>query len=87
MNEVVCEASGKICYSKKRAGDIVNTAKSHVVRGGKSCRRSSAKKIPLRVYFCTACGAYHTTSEKTRGAEHGRTFKNKMRIQKQLEEK
>lgn len=45
---------GKICYSRKEAGTIVNlyTRRHH---------RTHAKKVPCRVYLCSQCGTYHTT--------------------------
>ena len=45
---------GKICYSRKDAGTIVNSC----IRGH---RRSRAKYVPCRVYLCHLCGTYHTT--------------------------
>lgn len=50
---MMCQ-SGKICYSRKDAGTIVNSC----IRGH---RRSHAKYVPCRVYLCHLCETYHTT--------------------------
>lgn len=50
--ELRCESTGKICYTKREAGNAINGAKSH-------CNRS--KKIPKRKYYCEECGCYHLT--------------------------
>ena len=46
--------SGKIMYSRKTAGTIVNSC----IRGH---RRTKAKRVPCRVYFCQLCRTFHTT--------------------------
>ncbi len=46
--------SGKIMYSKKEAGTIVNLC----TRGH---QHSKAKTVPCRFYSCPICGTYHTT--------------------------
>ena len=49
----MCE-SGKIMYSRKEAGTIVNLCTiGH--------RRTRAKTIPCRFYRCPLCGTFHTT--------------------------
>lgn len=47
-------ACGKICYSRKEAGTIVNSC----IHGH---RKSRAKYFPCRVYLCPLCGTFHTT--------------------------
>lgn len=57
MNKIIiCEETGKICYSEREAGAIVNGAKKY----------GNRKRMPLRKYYCNFCGCYHTTSEKTK---------------------
>ena len=54
--EIRCESTGKICYTKREAGNALNGAKHHGHR---------AKKIPKRMYLCEKCGCYHLTSKKS----------------------
>lgn len=49
----MCE-SGKIMYSRKEAGTIVNLCTT-------GHRRTRAKTIPCRFYRCPLCGTFHTT--------------------------
>lgn len=61
MEEIVreiCSATHKVCYSRKDAGEIVNRSKRS--------KHHKRKDIPLRVYYCKQCGAYHTTHFKKR---------------------
>ena len=51
MEYTICEATGKRCYSKKEANNVMHAAK----------RKSAKKRIPLRSYYCTECGTYHLT--------------------------
>lgn len=69
----ICPATGKQMYSRKDAGDTVRSAK----KNGRN------KRVPMRVYYCKACGAYHLTHYKT-GFKHklddayrDSTFKNR----------
>ena len=55
-NDIICESTGKICYSKKEAGKAINGAKKRHYTDG-----HSAKKIPRRKYYCEKCGCYHLT--------------------------
>lgn len=51
----VCPVEGKICYSEREAGTILNYSK-------KSHYKSSSKKRLVRKYRCNACGTWHLTS-------------------------
>ncbi|MBP5407145.1 hypothetical protein J6Z19_08385 [bacterium] len=55
--DIICESEGKICYTKREAGNAINEAKKHHYSG----ESNSAKKIPVRKYFCKKCGCYHLT--------------------------
>lgn len=50
-----CQTTGKICYSSKKASEVLNWSK----RRHKS---SHAKVIPKRKYYCKDCGMFHLTS-------------------------
>ena len=54
--DIICESEGKICYTKREAGNTLNGARHHGNR---------AKKIPQRKYFCKECGCFHLTSQKS----------------------
>lgn len=50
----ICNATGKICYSRRDSGSLVNDfRKGHNKRFG--------GHVPLRAYFCVDCGCWHTT--------------------------
>ena len=51
----ICSVSGKICYSRKDAGEICNKRGAH-----------GHKNKPMRYYYCRECGSYHTTHYKKR---------------------
>lgn len=51
MEYEICPATGKRCYSKKDANNVIYAAK----------RSSHKKRIPLRSYYCNKCGTYHLT--------------------------
>lgn len=51
MEYDICEKTGKRCYSKKEANNVIHAAK----------RKSAKKRIPLRSYYCTKCRTYHLT--------------------------
>ena len=66
-----CENEGKICYTKREAGNALNGAKKC------GCR---AKNMPKRSYYCEECGCYHLTHYsfyKSNKAQ--RKFKQKLR--------
>lgn len=54
--ERICEVEGKICYTERRAGEILNSTKRH----NYSSRKKGVK--PLRKYYCIHCKSYHITS-------------------------
>ena len=63
-NYVVCGFSGKICYTEREAGLVINGCKRHVYVG--NCRwaksaHGNSKSIPRRKYYCKDCGFYHVT--------------------------
>lgn len=49
----LCDVTGKICYSQKDAGSIINGA------------RHNRKNKPKRMYLCKHCNSYHLTHFKT----------------------
>lgn len=53
-----CEETGKICYSERKAGEILNSMKYHKQKN----RRISKGTRPCRKYFCYYCNSYHLTS-------------------------
>ena len=46
-----CETTGKICYSRREAGNILNYTK----------RNKFGRNIPKRCFFCEDCGTWHLT--------------------------
>lgn len=62
---VTCVESGKVCYSGREAGEIINSGKRH--HRSDLCGRS--KEFPRRKYFCKDCGYYHLTSMKAEYSE------------------
>ena len=66
---VMCIFTGKICYTEREAGIVINGCKRHVYlgqgRSGKSSHGTgSTKAIPRRKYYCKDCGYYHVTHIK-----------------------
>ena len=57
--DVICESEGKICYTKREAGNAINRAKQHY----HSDESNASKDIPKRKYYCEKCGHYHLTSQ------------------------
>ncbi len=53
-NRAICPATGKLCFSYKRASGAVKKSRHS---------RKHAKK-PIRCYFCKACGTWHLTSQR-----------------------
>lgn len=47
-----CRFTGKVCYSQKEAGNVVRRLKRHRIG-------ITNKTIPMRTYYCKACGTYH----------------------------
>ena len=62
--ERICETSGKICYSRKKAGEVVNLyhRRRYRLESGRKGRKGDC--IPQRVYFCEDCKTYHVTHLK-----------------------
>lgn len=63
-NYVMCGAAGKICYTEREAGLVINGCKKYVYMGGRHWAKSShgnSKSIPRRKYYCKDCGFYHVT--------------------------
>lgn len=54
----ICKETGKNCYSRRNANEIVNSQKHHK----KKNVRINKGKIPLRSYYCEFCKSYHLTS-------------------------
>lgn len=52
-----CEVTGKICYSKREAGEIINRLRRHI--NGDNLGRN--KTLPRRSYYCVYCGCFHLT--------------------------
>lgn len=52
-----CAKSGKIMYSKREAGIVINGIKGH--KTSSHLYRGDSK--PQRMYYCEYCGAYHVT--------------------------
>ncbi|MDY4674467.1 MAG: hypothetical protein SO369_05665 [Treponema sp.] len=51
----ICISTGKLCFSRRTAGEVINQYKKHHHTSG---------KYPRRYYFCNNCGTYHITSQK-----------------------
>ena len=55
---------GKICYTEREAGAIINGAhkgRSGYRHGDRVNNRAGRKNIPKRKYFCLGCGMWHVT--------------------------
>ena len=50
-----CKVSGKLCFTERAAGAVLNSFKHH------HSGRSKKNLIPRRKYFCKSCGFYHLT--------------------------
>lgn len=53
-NKEFCNTTGKVCYSQKEAGIILNDFK-------RFRNRNKRKSIPQRYYKCQFCGYWHLT--------------------------
>lgn len=61
---VMCIFTGKICYTEREAGSVINGCKKHIYVGNGRFRKNSlSKAIPRRKYLCKDCGYYHLTSQ------------------------
>ena len=63
-----CEKSGKIMYTKREAGTIINGIKGH--KNSSHMYRGTNK--PQRMYYCEYCNSYHVTH-----------YNNKMKTRKE----
>ena len=70
--ERYCEKCGKICYSLRMAGQILNSQKKHKIKN----RRISKNARPCRKYYCDFCNSYHLTSTPFY-REYAKEIKNK----------
>lgn len=62
--KVLCMETGKICYTEREAGIVINKARKHFYEGHMKTHKeqySKSKEIPRRKYWCKACGFYHVT--------------------------
>ena len=63
-NYVMCIFTGKICYTEREAGIVINGCKRHVHMGNghwAKAAHGNSKAIPHRKYYCKDCGFYHVT--------------------------
>lgn len=61
---IVCEYTGKICYTQREAGAVINNCRKHFYVGNHrwiKSKYSNSKYIPRRKYFCKECGYFHVT--------------------------
>lgn len=61
---VKCEGTGKVCYTEREAGLVINGCKKHVHAGNHHWIKgdhSNSKNIPRRKYYCKECGFFHVT--------------------------
>ena len=64
-NYVMCIFTGKICYTEREAGIVINANKKHHYFDGGLIKSSygNSKNVPRRKYFCKDCGFYHVTHQ------------------------
>ncbi len=62
-NNLQCTYTGKICYTQREAGMVINDCKRHRIFGRHSVKvgYGNSKSIPRRKYYCKYCGYYHVT--------------------------
>ncbi len=61
---VMCIFTGKVCYTEREAGALINDCKKHVYLGKSHYgKKMHSKVIPRRKYICRDCGYYHVTSQ------------------------
>lgn len=61
-NYVMCFFIGKICYTEREAGLVINGCKKHFHMGNNRWAKfthGKSKAIPRRKYYCKDCGFYH----------------------------
>lgn len=61
-----CNVSGKVCYSEKEAGSVINSCKKHYYSSRQKTHKKtfSKKSIPQRKYYCKDCNYFHLTHIK-----------------------
>ena len=67
-NYVMCIFTGKICYTEREAGLVINGCKKHFYAGHGRWAKSAhgnSKSIPRRKYYCKDCGFYHVSHLKS----------------------
>ena len=50
-----CKDSGKVCLTRREAGEILNSFRRH------HNHRTRTGERPCRKYWCKSCGFYHLT--------------------------
>ena len=60
-NDIRCYSVGKVCYTAREAGGVINNARRHHY----STDDKRGKNIPKRKYYCKECGFYHLTHYKS----------------------
>lgn len=58
----ICEATGKVCYSRREAGEAIGWFRNGHFFGG-------TRDVPKRYYLCPFCGTYHLTHYKKKRTE------------------
>ena len=59
-----CQDTGKICYTEREAGIVINGCKKHIYAGNRHWAKAqygNSKDIPRRKYFCKDCGYFHVS--------------------------
>lgn len=57
--KLICIKTGKVCFSKKDAGDTIRRLSER-----RRNRTGRKKIVPKRSYYCKFCGTYHLTHNK-----------------------
>lgn len=61
---ITCVNTGKVCYTEREAGVVINNCRKHVHAGSHrwiKADHSNSKNIPRRKCYCKDCGYYHVT--------------------------
>lgn len=61
---IICDQTGKVCYSGREAGTVITVARKNVYCGygiTRALHYPRKKNIPRRKYVCGFCGYYHVT--------------------------
>lgn len=62
MTAEYCEVENKKMYSRREAGEVINSARRNY--RGLHLKKKRAKITPQRCYKCEHCGTFHLTSSK-----------------------